>query len=723
MSGLDVSILSIHWDNIRAFGGRPDSDPISAPPMDGEKHNDFPQSTNLFIQMPNGTGKTTTLHLLRSVCIGKIWTSGASSGGKSGVITEQYRRILGDEDDAVSSVTGIFKTRMKINGEVYGFEIRLNHESGVDEWWTETPGGRRKGWHPPREFSQIFKNNPRLIELFVFDGETSRRVRKRADQHLLEKAIRQFGGLSLVYDLVGEPDIKNKYSGGRFQTVLDSLTKDLGNLDFAGAGGAKVKNWKNCLEKVILHEKELQNSLDTAIKDKKNANIELGDIETGLEKIEDESGSAIVELKDIGREILDLDDNLDEATGTMLLEFLNPSRIFINEWNKISDFHKDHKDRKLPADVGKAWLVGLAEQADVCVCGEKLTQDMRQHIQDHLDSHLDMDKMVAVSGMQSAFATSPTANREPLSASKALVMDYDQKKSEAQLKKETMFNQKALEDQKVVRDKLSSEKLLQSKNKDVAESKIRELTETNLVWLTRENKSVGINTDGNPTMSAGVIPLIVNMFILEKVKSNLLHELQDAKGNVSMYEGMEQTREIIGKSLTQLSIEMREQVSDQATKVWRTMPAAAAEGKRLRISIEPDGLAIYRGKNTVGGVSGAQIVSACYSITKSIGDLGEVSFPLICDTPFAGFDTGMYAPWYTNITKSFSQVIALINTNEKSGLLESVWNNSNGEGDYRASVRQLEKKAPDGGKQLQFTEDRMIFNTLKSAMDFDLGEE
>ena len=96
--------------------------------------------------MPNGTGKTTTLHLLRSVCIGSLWTSSDPNEVDIKDMA-QLKRIVGDEDE-VSDVTGIFKTRMRINSEVYGFEIRLNHESKIDEWWTETPGGRRKGWHP-----------------------------------------------------------------------------------------------------------------------------------------------------------------------------------------------------------------------------------------------------------------------------------------------------------------------------------------------------------------------------------------------------------------------------------------------------------------------------------------------------------------------------------------------------------------------------------------------
>lgn len=720
MSGLDVSILSIHWENIRAFGGRPYMNPISAPPMDGEKHNDFPQSTNLFIQMPNGTGKTTTLHLLRSVCIGKLWTSAE----KDEVDLEDMahlKRILGDEEDAVSSITGIFKTRMRINGEVYGFEIRLDHESEEDEWWTETPGGRRKGWHPPIEFSRIFKDNPRLIELFVFDGETSRKVRKKADQHLLEKAIRQFGGLSLVYDLVGQPDSSNRYSGGRYQTVLDQLTDNLGK--DTGSGGAKVKNWKNCLSKAIEIEAELEGKLVSNKSLLKDAQDKLIEVEGDLRQIEEESGTAFTDLGQIGQEIQDLDDHLDEATSTMLLEFLNPSRIFIDEWSEMAIFHKDHKDRKLPADVGKAWLVSLADEADECVCGEKLTQNMRKHIRDNLDSHLDREKMVAVSGMQSAFATSPTADREPLSAAKALVMDFNTKRGEAQTKKETMYNEKLLKEQKNKRDILIDSKISLMREIEIAQDTIRVLTETNLVWLRSIGMDAGLNSNLEPTTQVGNISLIENLVILEKVKQHLQFELNKSQGNIHLYEGLAQTREIIGSSLSKLSTEMRLQISNHATKVWQTMPAAAAEGSRLRISIEPDGLAIYRGANTVGGVSGAQIVSACYSITKSIGDLGEVKFPLICDTPFAGFDTGMYAPWYHNITSSFSQIIALVNTNEKKTLLDSVWNKSDGETDYRASVMQLEEMASDGGKQLEFTEDRKIFDNLTSAMDFERGGE
>jgi len=96
---------------------------------------------------------------------------------------------------------------------------------------------------------------------------------------------------------------------------------------------------------------------------------------------------------------------------------------------------------------------------------------------------------------------------------------------------------------------------------------------------------------------------------------------------------------------------------------------------------------------------------------------------LICDTPYAGFDLVMVNSWYENITESFDQVICLINTQEKNTLLQSVWEPKHeklktmGEGDYRATVLQSDQPADDGGKRLEYTEDRGLFNSI--LLEFD----
>jgi hypothetical protein len=345
---------------------------------------------------------------------------------------------------------------------------------------------------------------------------------------------------------------------------------------------------------------------------------------------------------------------------------------------------------------------------------------MKEHIKTQTDTLLDEQKMVAVSEMQSAFKSTPVADRAPLSAVKARVSDLSSQLSEQKNLWETEFSEKSTEKARKRRSELEGEKIKLSTKKDIEETGIKIRTTTNMVWLHSQGFSKGLTASGKPTESIGVIGEIENLFILNKVRENIEAQLTDAQGNKEVWDGLVQSRDIIGKSLSELSQEMRGEVSEQATKVWGSMPAAGAEGN-LRIQIEGDGMKLYRGSTETSGVSGAQIVSACYSITKAIGDMGDISFPLICDTPFSGYDEGMYKPWYDNITKSFGQCIALINTAEKRLMQSEVWDQGAGVDDYRATIHSP-GKAKDGGKKLVFSEDRKLFEKIKSATDANKGD-
>ena len=703
MPRLDVRVLSIHWENIRAFPGTPFHETTSAPATNGEQYQDFPKSTNIFLQMPNGTGKTTTLHLLRSVCIGRLWVSPNPTNAEEDTLGA-YKRIIDDETEATSKEDGIFKTRMEINGEIYGFEIRFDHESGEAQWSTETPKGKRKGWHPPDSFSRAFRNNPRLIELFVFDAETARRVQRNTDQHILERAIRQFGGLSEVYGLVGEPGSSGNFLGGRFETVIDSLKKSLGK------GGQKTKNLETVLERATEHKIKLENDLEKYRGELVKANKEIGELDDELAKFDDVAEAMDV-VKELKSKEMGLDDDIDEAAAMLLSEFVNPSRIFTEEWAEIMSFHKDHQDRNLPEDVGKGWLISMSEREE-CLCGIEFSDETRDHFRNHIDSLLDRNKMISVSEMQTAFAESPIADRETLSAMKSRVVDLGSQLDTVRIQLESAYNEKLSEEKDALRRELNDERDKLVVQEDIIQGHLEILTSSNWTWLVQEGMSEGLKGDGTPTTTLGSIPRIENISICEAVIKNATSELAKAQGFQHLNSGLNDSRGVIGDALNQVSDEMRVTVSETATNVWKSMPAAGNESGKLRIEIENNGLFIYQGQKVRGGISGAQNVSACYSVTKAIGDLGQISFPLICDTPFAGFDLEMINPWYQNITESFDQVIGLVNTQEKNTMNVEVWGESIGENDFKATIYQLDEPAEDGGKRLQYTEDSGIFNSL-----------
>ena len=186
MAQLKVRIQSLHWKNIRSF------DKLDAPELDGEIHNSFPTDGGIYLQMPNNTGKTTTLNLLRSVFTGKIPEE-----------TNEWRRIIGAEDtEAVLNVPSEFSARLQINDESFRIKLLLDHEGGDHRFFTAGPRGDQQGWHPPSAFRRAFEGRRELVELFIFDAETAREMRKKTNRNLLSSAIREFGGYSQIHDMI-----------------------------------------------------------------------------------------------------------------------------------------------------------------------------------------------------------------------------------------------------------------------------------------------------------------------------------------------------------------------------------------------------------------------------------------------------------------------------------------------------------------------------------------
>ena len=112
-------------------------------------------------------------------------------------------------------------------------------------------------------------------------------------------------------------------------------------------------------------------------------------------------------------------------------------------------------------------------------------------------------------------------------------------------------------------------------------------------------------------------------------------------------------------------------------------------------------------------------MSACYSVAKAIAGLGGLSVPLVCDTPFSGMDEDMYGPTHNNITSSFTQSIALINTGEKRLLFDKemgVWSKELESSDFRATIYHKDRTADiDGGKLCEYSEDLKLFQDIRGG--------
>src|SRR5262245_36324772 len=85
------------------------------------------------LQMPNGTGKTTTLKLLRA----------ALSGNASG--TRWSPDAIRDMRKSADTATGLFQVAVLHNTQRVTFTLKFDFEEPSVEYFTTIPTGNRKG--------------------------------------------------------------------------------------------------------------------------------------------------------------------------------------------------------------------------------------------------------------------------------------------------------------------------------------------------------------------------------------------------------------------------------------------------------------------------------------------------------------------------------------------------------------------------------------------------
>src|ERR1700722_7169574 len=143
------------------------------------------------IQMPNGTGKTTTMELLRATLTGHELSALAVRALRA--------------DDSVE--TGSFEARLLVDGKSYRLQLELDFRDGSAAYWTvqekERGGGHEEGRELPSELRALLK--PNLTELFVFNGELATEIIDLSKTKAAE-AIRSLYGLDTLDALATRVD-------------------------------------------------------------------------------------------------------------------------------------------------------------------------------------------------------------------------------------------------------------------------------------------------------------------------------------------------------------------------------------------------------------------------------------------------------------------------------------------------------------------------------------
>lgn len=359
---MKMSILGIEYKNIRKITELK----LSFVDATGNVIN------NSFIMMANGTGKTTTMTLLKGLLDGMAVEWSAN-------VVRSFAPTTGVSD------AGEFSITVKFDERQYKYFLCLDYRTGVATINTTTTvnGGYEEGRHLPDSLKDIF--SPEFVSRFVFDGEQAKKTMDSSSNE-------------------AEETIKYLYRLDKLDNIIASNQRILTEIQEAeGAKGSKgsLSNLKTRRDSVC---KTIETLKDKA----KKLNDDIEEYQTEQEsKItrRNELDKNYEELNAEKQDIIKEQQHNKDAVDAKISEILNLMKspyLISPEFNeRMQELASSMTKLKLPKTISRDFFVELSE-ADTCVCGRGIKDKERQFILINAEKYLGSDQQSVLNAIKSS---------------------------------------------------------------------------------------------------------------------------------------------------------------------------------------------------------------------------------------------------------------------------------------------------------------------------------
>lgn len=310
------------------------------------------------VQMPNGTGKTTTLTLLRA----------ALSGTAAQWDPERVRNF---RKKGSTSSEGSFEVSLLLNGKRTTIVMNFEFESGRVQYKTTRDHGQVNRFNPPTQFRRFM--DPNFVNFFIFDGELASNLLDKTHTDA-QVVVENLFFIRTLHDLQAKveehwEDRARQVSATeqkgltRRRNTLRRLEEDLENLE---EKKRKLESEKSRISDTLEKQKGIYEQEISRIEER---NAQLHDAKDEFTRLENETRTKALDILDQMRK----PHALSEIFGAMLLQF------------------KNSLDRvKLPESAAREFFEELANEA-FCVCGREITDSIREEIRRRAAQYLASD--------------------------------------------------------------------------------------------------------------------------------------------------------------------------------------------------------------------------------------------------------------------------------------------------------------------------------------------
>jgi len=586
--------------------------------------------------MPNGTGKTTTLQLLRASLSGRSPNGGDWTNYSIG----ELRKTGGGD-------TGEFAVDLLAQGKRWSFRLKFYFDRNEVDLFTTGPSGEDIGFKPPRTLEPFLNAN--FVRFFVFDGELAAELTDATKQNAGEAVdamfqLNAFSSMQLWGKRYLESKVQKQREGGAGATQTSQGIEK--KKTYVSEIESRLSDLKSEFEKLDEERKQLKHEELELINQAREAVRQQAEYRDRQDTALKEQNACDLRLKRVRTDLLDAVRDPHQLSPAFARAMLEIRRGF--------------DEVKLPEKSSREWFREIADNADKCICGTTLELHHREHIRRESERYLGSDAVVLLDRIKQDVAQKvgelpegSDTNVRRLSAELEECLDKLGRAEEAYQRVQV----EAANENPEIKQTRERLEVIQQRQRDLAAKLDRfdrpNETDRPRVWnniseiereLTRQKLILASQT--------GTVELSKKQRALDA----LLHKVR----------GLARNR--LGESLTRdVNASLDELMPDNRVRL-------ESVGRSLKL--------LNRGGASVG-----ETLTVAYSFLTRLSHGSRFGLPLIVDTPAAAVDQHIRGEIGRSLPRMVGQFIAFTISPERGPFIEALAEGSDGDVQYLTLFR------------------------------------
>lgn len=568
------------------------------------------------IQMPNGTGKTTTLEMLRATLTGRA-------------VDWRPEEIISFRRAGDINTSGSFKVTLLLDGRPLTLELVLNFDEGAARYRTTSPGsgGVVSRWAPPGALRKFL--TPEFLDLFIFDGEF-------ADELLAQNAGRADEAINALCQLYLLDHIKHVA-----EAQWQRRTSQGGPRTQVGLNRLQQRRKDMLARKTVLEaaRKKAQQKVDEGSVLIEDLRAKIKERLSSVEATKQQHIEA-----QLAHQTASADVTL--ACADMMRLIRQPLALHSKFSEALIELKENLDHLKLPENTSAQFFDDLLDEAD-CICGRPMTDVARSEIRTRALGYLDAEDAGTINALKhdiNRFVGAPgekTLREELQSATLSLTEARRQQRAAAQVMQ--ALAQRLIDEGD---DKLEGWQVtLREKEGELAEcSSILD----------------AINGPGN---DEDEINEITSLKLLEKKLKEVGQRIAEITQTVSL----KQQTELLNALLDRTAVLARQRIREALVEESNRRLEAVLVNDPLRIARIDKALHLHQGGASVG-----QKLSIGYVFLMSALSRGNNDFPLVVDSPANPIDEGVRRNIGKLIPELCTQFVAFTINTERPGFVPAL---------------------------------------------------